>query len=53
VTTEQVDLETWSVLLGGEEDPGLDWSWYGQGSLPYVFTVTSDAIVEVEEVYLP
>ncbi len=53
VTTEQVDLETWSVLLGGEEDPGLDWSWYGQGSLPYVLTVANDLIVGIEEVYLP
>jgi two-component system phosphate regulon sensor histidine kinase PhoR len=53
VTTEQVDLETWSILLGGEEDPGLDWTWYGQGSLPYVFTVASNLIVEIEEVYLP
>ena len=53
VTTEQVDLATWSVLLGGEDDPGLDWGWYGQGSLPYTFTVAGDLIVEVAEVYLP
>ncbi len=53
VTTEQVDLDTWSILLGGEDDPGLDWSWYGQGSLPYVFTVASGLIVEINEVYLP
>jgi hypothetical protein len=53
VTTEQIDLATWSILLGGEEDPGLDWGWYGQGSLPYVFTVANDLIVEIDEMYLP
>ena len=53
VTTETVDLETWSILLGGEEDPGLDWLWYGEGFLPYVFTVVEGTIVEVAEVYLP
>lgn len=53
VTTEQVDLATWSVLLGGEDDPGLDWSWYGQGSLPHVLAVANDLIVEVKDVYLP
>jgi hypothetical protein len=53
VTTEQVDVETWSALLGGEEDPGLEWSWYGAGSLPCVFTVVNGVIVEVQEVYLP
>lgn len=53
VTTEQVDLDTWSVLLGAEDDPGLEWDWYGGGSLPYRFTVESGVIVEVQEVYLP
>ncbi|MDH3538857.1 MAG: hypothetical protein OEP52_02580 [Acidimicrobiia bacterium] len=53
VTTEEVDLDTWSVLLGGEDDPGLDWDWYGAGQLPYDFTVEAGVIVEVQEVYLP
>lgn len=53
VTTEEVDLDTWSVLLGGEDDPGLDWGWYGAGQLPYNFTVEAGVIVEVQEVYLP
>jgi hypothetical protein len=53
VTTEQVDLATWSVLLGGEEDPGLAWAWYGSGALPYWFTIDNDAITSVEEQYLP
>lgn len=53
VTTEQVDLDTWSVLLGGEDDPGLEWDWYGSGTLPYEFTVQNGVIVEVEEQYLP
>jgi len=53
VTTEEVDLDTWSVLLGGEDDPGLDWDWYGAGQLPYNFTVEAGVIVEVQEVYLP
>ena len=53
VTTEQVDLETWSVLLEGEEDPGLEWNWYGQAALPYQFTVANDLIVRIEEVFLP
>lgn len=53
VTTEQVDLATWSVLLGGEVDPGLAWTWYGAGSLPYWFTIANNAISTVEEQYLP
>jgi hypothetical protein len=53
VTTEQVDLGTWSLLLGAEEDPGLEWDWYGAGSLPYEFTMDNEVIVEVHEVYLP
>lgn len=53
VTTVDVDLATWSILLGGEDDPGLDWTWYGQGALPYVLTVANDVIVAVSEVYLP
>jgi hypothetical protein len=53
VTTEQVDLDTWSVLLGSEDDPGLGWNWYGAGSLPYVFTIEDDIVVQVDEVYLP
>jgi hypothetical protein len=53
VTTAEVDLATWSVLLGGEDDPGLDWDWYGGGELPYDFTVEAGVIVEVQEVYLP
>lgn len=53
VTTVPVDLDTWSVLLGGEDDPGLPWTWYGAGGLPYVFTVSGDVVVEVAEFYLP
>jgi hypothetical protein len=53
VTTEQVDLETWSLLLGAEEDPGLEWDWYGAGELPYEFTVEGGAISEAREQYLP
>ena len=53
VVTEQVDLATWSVLLGAEEEPGLEWDWYGSGSLPYEFTVTSETVTEIWEVYLP
>ncbi len=53
VTTVPVDLDTWSILLGGEDDPGLEWSWYGAGSLPYVFTVLGDQVLSMEEVYLP
>jgi len=53
VTTEQVDLNTWSVLLGAETDPGLGWDWYGAGALPYVFTVVSKVITQVQEQYLP
>ena len=53
VTTETVDLDTWSVLLGGEEDPGLDWQWYGAGLLPYRWHVADGTVVLVEEQYLP
>lgn len=53
VTQETVDVETWSILLGGEEDPGLDWTWYGAGYLPYWFDVRDGVIVHVEEQYLP
>lgn len=53
VTTEQVDLATWSVLLGSEDDPGLAWTWYGAGSLPYWFTLEGDSIISIEEQYLP
>jgi hypothetical protein len=53
VTTEQVDLDTWSVLLGGEDDPGLAWDWYGAGTLPYEFTVDNDVVVAAQEFYLP
>jgi hypothetical protein len=53
VTSEQVDLDTWSVLLGGEDDPGLEWDWYGSGTLPYDFTVQNGVVVEIEEQYLP
>jgi hypothetical protein len=53
ITTEEVDLGGWSVLLGGEEDPGFAWEWYGAGTLPYVFTMLNDAVVEISEVYLP
>ena len=53
VTTEEVDVETWSVLLGGEDDPGLDWNWYGAGVLPYEFTVDNGVITAVHESYLP
>ena len=53
VVTEQVDLATWSVLLGAEENPGLEWDWYGAGSLPYEFTVTNETVTEIREVYLP
>lgn len=51
-TTEQVELATWSALLAGEDDPGLDWNWQGQRSLPRVTTVAADLIVDVEEVYI-
>ena len=53
VVTEQVDLATWSVLLGTEEDPGLEWDWYGAGSLPYDFTVSNEMVTEILEMYLP
>jgi hypothetical protein len=53
VTTEQVDLATWSVLLGAEDDPGLAWTWYGGGSLPYWFTVQGNTVGAVDEQYLP
>ncbi len=53
VTEEAVDLDTWSVLLGGEEDAGLDWQWYGAGYLPYWWHVTDGAVVLIEEQYLP
>ena len=53
VVTEQVDLATWSVLLGAEENPGLEWDWYGAGSLPYEFTATNETVTEIHEVYLP
>ena len=53
VVSEQVDLATWSVLLGAEENPGLEWDWYGAGSLPYEFTVTNETVTEIHEVYLP
>lgn len=53
VTTEQVDGDTWSVLLGSEDDPGLAWQWYGAGALPYDFTIDNDVVVAAHEVYLP
>jgi hypothetical protein len=53
VTTEQVDLDTWSILLGAEINPGLGWDWYGAGSLPYLFTVHDGVITHVVEQYLP
>ena len=53
VVTEQVDLATWSVLLGAEEDPGLEWDWYGGGSLPYEFTVVNEMVTGIREMYLP
>lgn len=57
VTTEEVDLNTWSVLLGAGRgrptDPGLGWDWYGAGTLPYEFTLESKVITQVEEQYLP
>lgn len=53
VTTEQVDLATWSVLLGSEDDPGLAWDWYGAGSLPYEFTIENGLVVGIREQYLP
>lgn len=53
VVSEQVDLATWSVLLGAEENPELEWDWYGAGSLPYEFTVTNETVTEIHEVYLP
>lgn len=53
VTTETVDLDTWSVLLGGEEDPGLEWAWYGAGYLPYWWHLADGTVVLIEEQYLP
>lgn len=53
VTEETVDLDTWSLLLGAEEDPGLDWEWYGAGYLPYWWHVTDGTVTLVQEQYLP
>lgn len=57
LTTEDVDLTTWGVLLGagrgGPGDPGLGWDWYGAGALPYVFTLESGVITQALEQYLP
>lgn len=53
VTEETVDLDTWSVMLGGEEDPGLDWQWYGAGLLPYWWHLDDGTAVLIEEQYLP
>jgi hypothetical protein len=53
VTTEEVDLATWSVLFGAEEDPGLEWDWYGAGALPYQMTLVGGLVTEIQEVYLP
>jgi hypothetical protein len=53
VTTETVDLDTWSVLLGGEEDPGLEWAWYGAGYSPYWWHLADGTVVLIEEQYLP
>ncbi len=50
---QPIDLNMWSVLLGGEDDPGLEWDWYGSGTLPYEFILRSGLIVEAEEQYLP
>jgi hypothetical protein len=53
VTVEPVDLDTWRVLLGSEDDPGLAWQWYGMGTLPYHFTVEDGVVTAIEEQYLP
>ncbi len=53
VTTEEVDVETWLMLIGGEDDPGLDWIWYGAGQLPYELTIDNGVITALHESYLP
>ena len=55
VTEQAVDIDTWAELLAAPESAAdrLGWSWYGDGQLPYWFTLQDGVVVEIQEQYLP
>jgi len=55
VAEQAVDLDTWAELLAAPESAAdrLGWNWYGDGQLPYWFTLQDGVVVEIQEQYLP